>query len=317
MRPVALEANLPDTFYAGAGRIARFRGTDLPDRPEDWIASTTVRYGHTRSGLSSLPDARLLRDAINSDPRGWLGRAEADAGLLVKLLDAGQRLPLHVHPDRRFARSHLASPYGKTEAWLILDAEPGAHVHLGFRRDVEAEELAGWVRNQDVEAMLGATNTVPVTAGDAVLCPAGTPHAIGAGILLVELQEPTDFSIMLETEGFPITPENALLGLPLETALACVTRAATSDERLYGWRTPAPGSLLPADAEPFFRADELAAGATVTGFAVLVVTAGPGMLSGEWGELPLGRGQTVVVPHAAGPCAVSGSARAVACRPAA
>ncbi len=224
--PVVLAPNLPETFYAGSGRLARFRGVDVPDRPEEWIASTTCRFGHDDSGLSVLPDGTTLREAIRADPRGWLGRDDPDPGLLVKLLDTGQRLPLHVHPDRDFARSHLASPYGKTEAWIVLDAAPDAVVNLGFNRPVEAAELDRWVREQDVAAMLAATNAVPIRAGDAVLCPAGTPHAIGAGVLLIELQEPTDFSIMLETEGFPIPPQDALLGLSRQAALSCVTRSA-------------------------------------------------------------------------------------------
>ena len=160
-----------------------------------------------------------------------------------------------MHPDRDFARSHLASRYGKTEAWIVLDAAPDAVVNLGFNRPVEAAELDRWVREQDVAAMLAATNAVPIRAGDAVLCPAGTPHAIGAGVLLIELQEPTDFSIMLETEGFPIPPEDAVLGLSREQALSCVTRVAgVAGSAAAVGRPPAPGSLLPAQADPFFRA---------------------------------------------------------------
>ena len=210
--PVLLAPNLPATFYAGSGRLAAFHDEPLPDRPEEWVASTTRRFGQATSGLSALPDGTTLLDAITAEPNEWLGRSEADTGLLVKLLDAGQRLPLHVHPDRNFARSHLASPYGKTEAWIIVDAAPDAIVNIGFRRAVERDELSRWVATQDVAAMLSATHSVSVRAGDAVLCPAGTPHAIGAGILLVELQEPTDFSIMLETDGFPIDPADARSG---------------------------------------------------------------------------------------------------------
>ncbi len=76
----------------------------------------------------------MLAEAIDADPRWWRGPERADTGVLVKLLDAGQRLPMHVHPDRRFATAHLASPYGKTEAWVIVSARPDAYVHLGFAR---------------------------------------------------------------------------------------------------------------------------------------------------------------------------------------
>ena len=177
-----------------------------------------------------------------------MARYGADPALLVKLLDAGQQLPLHVHPDRGYATEHLASPFGKTEAWIVLEADPGAVMYLGFSRDVEAAELGGWVRDQDVEAMLAVTNRVPVEAGDSLLCPAGTPHAIGAGILLVELQEPTDWSILLQWRGFPLGPDDATLGLPLEEALACVGRRAVGAERLAGLRGAAarPGRRLAA-----------------------------------------------------------------------
>ena len=316
--PLVLAPNLPETFYAGSGRLAAFRGAELPDRPEEWIASTTRRFGsgNTGTGLSVLPDGTTMLDAVAADPQVWLGHGDPDVGLLVKLLDAGQRLPLHVHPDRDFAHSHLASPYGKTEAWIVLDAVPDAVVNLGFSRDVAPGELAAWVRDQDVVTMLAATNAIPVRAGDAVLCPAGTPHAIGAGILLVELQEPTDFSIMLETEGFPIAADDALLGLPFDAALSCVTRAAASATQLQQWRTASPGSLLPPQADPFFRATRASDGDVLRGFAVLVVTDGSGTLSGEWGTTPVGRGVALVLPYGAGPTRAEGSASVVVCAPA-
>lgn len=313
--PVLLAPNLPDTFYAGSGRLAPFRGVDVPDRPEEWIASTTRRFGQEQAGLTVLPDGTTLAQAVAADPLGWLGVSRPDTGLLVKLLDAGQRLPLHVHPDRSFAHAHLASPYGKTEAWVVLDAAPGAVVNLGFARDVGADELADWVRRQDVAAMLATTNEVPVRAGDAVLCPAGTPHAIGRDVLLVELQEPTDFSIMLETAGFPIPPEDALLGLPLDTALGCVRRSAVSPQQIERWRTPGPDSVLQPEAETFFRARHVGDGSAVRGFAVLIVTDGAGTLSGAWGTTAVQRGTVLVLPYAAGPARLSGRASAVLCLP--
>jgi len=318
MEPVVLPANLPETFYRGSGRLAAFRGADLPPWPEDWVGSATARFGQSPSGLTTLPDGRRLADALATDPVGWLGpeRAErfgADPGVLVKLLDAGQRLPVHVHPDRAFARSHLASPYGKSEAWIVLDAAPEASVRLGFARDVGRDELARWVAEQDVTALLGATNEVPVAAGDALFCPAGAPHAIGPEILLVELQEPTDFSVLLEQEGFPVAAEDALLRLPLDVALDCVDRRAYPPERVAELRGARTGSLLPPVADGFFRAELLDRGAAVTGFAVLVVIEGEGELVGQWGTTPVTRGTTLVLPHGAGAARVAGEVRIVAC----
>lgn len=318
VRPIALEPNLPATFYRGGGHLAEFRGRDIEARPEDWIASVTARFGLDPDGRTVLPDGSQLADAIAAEPVAWLGaehvaRHGADPALLVKLLDPGQRLPVHVHPDRAFARSHLSSGYGKSEAWVVLEAGPDAAVHLGFRRGVHMDELARWVSTQDVPALLDVTNRVPVRAGDAIFCPAGLPHAIGADVLLVELQEPTDFSVLLEWAGLPVDPADALLGLSFDDALACVDRTACDPAALRGGEG---GSLLPEAARPFFLAERLAAGLLDPGFSVLIVSAGRGMLSGEWGVLPVARGDAVLVPFAAGACRLTGDAAGVRCRPA-
>lgn len=280
--------------------------------------------------MTRLADGPLLADMIAADPVAWLGtehvaRYGPDPALLVKLLDAGQRLPLHAHPDRGFAATHLASGYGKTEAWIVLEAEPGADVHLGFSRDVTAAELGGWVRQQDVGSMLAATNRVPVTSGDTILCPAGTPHSIGEGILLVELQEPTDWSIMMEWSGFPLGPGDVTLGLPLDVAMACVNRQACSHALLRSLRgrplNGAIGSLLPQAADPFFIAERVGGDGArhlTPGYSVLIVTEGAGALHADAGSpVPLGRGSTVLIPHAAGACTLDGTLKAVRCRPAA
>jgi mannose-6-phosphate isomerase len=342
-----LPANQPETFYRGAGRIAEFRrGSALPDRPEDWVGSVTSRFGLAPSGLSTLSDGRLLAEAIAADPEWWfgpvrggggavgrgLGPERADTGVLVKLLDAGQRLPLHAHPDRRFANAHLASPYGKTEAWVIVSARPGAYVHLGFARDVEAGELARWVTAQQIEQMLEATNKIPVAAGDAILCPAGLPHAIGDGILLVEVQEPTDFSVLLEYEDFGLPDGH--LGLGYDLALQCVDRGAWTPDRLDRLRGPdlhlpqaaapdrllpataASGRLLPAAADEFFAAARVRGGDRLEqGFSILVVVTGEGTLTGEKDDRPLRRGDTLLIPYAAGPLDLNGELDAIRLAP--
>ena len=137
--PMRLAPNPIHRFYRGGPAIARFRGIPLEDdhAPEDWIGSTTTVFGEETLGLSVLEDGRTLRDAVAEDPEGFLGpehvaRFGADTMLLVKLLDAGERLPVHYHPDDDFARRRSFA-HGKTEAWLIVEAKPGAVVWLGFR----------------------------------------------------------------------------------------------------------------------------------------------------------------------------------------
>jgi mannose-6-phosphate isomerase len=297
MQPIELGPNQFPRFYRGGLRISAFRGlpASADNSPEDWIASTTHAHGEDY-GPSRLPDGTPLADAMAASPEEFfepehLARFGPQPEVLIKLLDAGERLPVHFHPDTSFARAHLGSQHGKTEAWVILEAEPGAAVWLGFARDVEEDELARWVDEQDVDAMLGAMNRVGVAPGDEIFAPAGTAHAIGEGILLLELQEPSDLSLLLEGGRF--------LDLPRELALTAVQRHAVGVER-----------GLPPESQRFFRAEWVEGDAPLEpAFSVLVE--GEGSLD----ELAVRRGSTVLVPYAAGACELTGEVRAIRCRP--
>ncbi|MBE9376257.1 class I mannose-6-phosphate isomerase [Saccharopolyspora sp. HNM0983] len=330
--PLPLPANQPRQFYRGGGSIAELRGTDGAAEygPEDWVASTTSRFGFAESGLSPLPDGLLLRDAVQRNPQEWLGAEHIAAfgdstALLVKLLDAGQRLPVHCHPSDRFARQHLGSRFGKTEAWIVVGtAGADPVVYLGFREDVDAATVARWVGTQDSSTMLGALNRIPVRPGDTVHVPAGTPHAIGPGVFLVELQQPTDFSITLEWEGFLSGAEAAFLGLDQETALHTLNRSGLGDATLAelitrtGDRGGARIPLLAESAVPFFRAERLQPGGGIElepSFGVLIALSGHGRLDWSDGSLPLHRGATIVIPHAAEPVRLVGDCTLVHCRP--
>jgi mannose-6-phosphate isomerase len=338
--PVVLGPNQPERFYRGGAGIARFRGTPQPSEyvPEDWVASATEIFGQPGAGLTRLGSGETLRDAIAADPAGFLGpdhvvQYGASPALLVKILDAGERLVVHFHPSRDFAARHLGSRYGKTEAWIILetrqaggDASAG-HVYLGFKRDADPAVIRRWVADQDTSAILDSLNQVPVAPGDTCLVPAGVPHAIGAGITLVELQEPTDFSVLLEWAGFPIDgAKEGHLGLGFDVALTALDHSAWDERRLHALRAPRPGAagrpgvtrLLPAQADPFFRAERVDASAPVTfdpGYAVLVVVSGHGQVAYPTGSLAVQRGATVLVPYAAGPTTLEGDLQALRCRP--
>jgi mannose-6-phosphate isomerase len=337
--PVVLGPNQPERFYRGGAGIARLRGTPQPSEyvPEDWVASATEIFGQPGVGLTRLGSGETLRDAIAADPAGFLGPEHvvqygASPALLVKLLDTGERLVVHFHPGRDFAARHLGSRYGKTEAWIILesrqeggDASAG-HVYLGFKRDADPAVIRRWVADQDTSAILDSLNQVAVAPGDTCLVPAGVPHAIGAGITLVELQEPTDFSILLEWAGFPIDgAKEGHLGLGLDVALTALDYSGW-DERLHTLRAPRPGAaerpgvtrLLPVDADTFFRAERVDASAPVTfepGYAVLIVTSGHGQIAYPTGSLAVQRGASVLVPYVAGPTTLEGDFQALRCRP--
>lgn len=328
--PVLLPPNQFPHFYRGGARIGALRGgPGGPMRPEEWIGSTVTRFGEQRSGLSTLPDGRLLRDAVQADPQTWLGPRHvaafgASTELLVKLLDPDQRLPVHFHPDRSFARRHLGLDHGKTEAWVVLEAPPGAQVGLGFARAMTRAQVLDLVTRRDAVTLLGSLRTVPVAAGDAVLVPAGVPHSIGAGLFVLELQEPTDLSALLEWDGFAVDGErDGHLGLGFPTVLEALRVEPLGDEERTGLvrRAGEPGQraagLLTPRAEEFFRAHRVGDGDPVgAGFAVVLVLEGGGALVAEHADpLQVGRGAAVLVPWAAGRWHLRGGAAAVVCRP--
>lgn len=331
MQPLVLPPNQLHRFYRGGERIAALRGTgsDDPYAPEEWIASMASPFGEPGIGISSLGDGRSVAEAIADDPEAYLGRAHidrfgADVAVLIKLLDAGERLPVHLHPDDAFAKKHLGSARGKTEAWIVVDADPGADVYVGFRDEVTRDALVKWVESQDASEMLGALHRVPVRRGDTVFVPAGTPHAIGEGVLIAELQQPTDFSILLEWEGFAIDgPTAGHLGLGFDIALDAIDMTPWTADDLARARANRPGArsevqtLFPAAADPFFRAERIRPAPTALeqAFSVLLVNAGAAALSGERWTLDIARGDAVLVPHAAGECTLDGGAEVLRCMP--
>jgi len=305
VRPERLTLTRSCRFYQGGLLIDRRRGEAErdTDHPEDWVGSITAANNPGRdepeAGLSRLADGELLRDAIAADPQGWLGPAAATGttGVLVKLLDAAQRLPVHAHPSRVFASEHLGSPFGKTEAWIVLATrEEHADVWIGPREPVDAATYRAWIEAQDLDALLGSLHRVPVRAGDVIYVPAGVPHSIGAGVLIAELQEPTDFSIVCEWQGFPIDPDDTHLGMGWDVALGA-----------FDLRAHKPVRVLPEEAREFFWADDNPSPAGR--FAIWIVTAGEGEIDG----MPARAGDTLAVPAAVDNVRVTGGLEILRC----
>lgn len=340
-QPHRLGSNQVPLYYEGGQRINRFRGLEGRRGPEDWVGSVSAvrpsilpAGADPTTGVSRLEDGTNLRDAIAADAAGWLGAelaAEFDGepGLLVKLLDAGGRLPVHCHPTRALAREKLGSRFGKTEGWVIMEAEPGATIWLGFNRDVEPAELRTWVDRQDVDAMFAAMHRMEACAGDVFYVPAGVPHSIGAGIMLAELQEPTSFSICAEYEAYGLNEAQATLSLGWDDALACFDRRAFEGKRLQLLRprpeaVPVRGDaalwrLFPADAGAFFQAYRArVAGASDLGearFRILVIQSGDGTLVLDAATVPIHAGETWLIPHGAGRLGADGCFEMLICDP--
>jgi len=130
----------------------------------------------------------------------WFHRQDQTApvsALLLKLLFTSEPLSIQVHPDDAFARS-IGLPNGKTEAWYILSALPDARVAVGLKRRLSPDELLASIRNGSVADLV---QWRPVIEGDVVFVPAGTIHAIGAGIVLAEIQQHSDATFRLFDYG--------------------------------------------------------------------------------------------------------------------
>jgi mannose-6-phosphate isomerase len=284
-------------------------------RPEEWIASTTTRFGESVNGLSKLENGQLLRDVIASDAISWLGEKHiakfgASTEILVKLLDPDQRLPVHYHPNISFAKENLHMNHGKTEAWIILDAPAGAKVGIGFKEMMSKADVAAMVANHDSDGLLKSLVFKEVKAGDAVFVPAGVVHAIESGIFVLELQEPTDLSILLEWDGFAVDGDkDGHLNLGFDTALNALrlTPLSMDEERqiitkfdIGGQRS---GGIFNSIANPFFRADYLTQGHVKieSGFGIFLALSGEGVMIFENDQpLEIKQGDAIVIPYCAG-----------------
>jgi mannose-6-phosphate isomerase len=138
----------------------------------------------------------------SSDPVGelWFERAGDDApipALLLKLLFTSQPLSIQVHPDDTFARA-IGLPNGKSEAWYIISAEPGARIGVGLKHRITPQELRTSIRDGSIVELV---QWRPVAKGDVIYIPAGTIHAIGAGVVLAEIQQRSDTTFRLFDYG--------------------------------------------------------------------------------------------------------------------
>ncbi|TMC56737.1 MAG: mannose-6-phosphate isomerase [Chloroflexi bacterium] len=187
--PLLLEPHLRPTPWGGQ-RLAEHLHKPLAAQPvgESWEAfddSTVANGPHAGTRLQDL-----LRHSVR-DVLGEGATGTAPFPLLFKFLDAQQDLSVQVHPDDAHAQALEGYPYGKTEAWYILHAEPGARIVHGFRAGVDEAAVRAALAEHVFADLLAF---VPVQRGDVVFVPAGTVHAVLKGIVLAEIQQQSDIT---------------------------------------------------------------------------------------------------------------------------
>jgi len=207
--------------------------------PEEWIISAvkarnTGREMFSEEGLSFLENSDIsLLSLIQKNSIDTLGEKHykkfgAQTGVLVKIIDSAERLSIQVHPDKKTAKKLFNSDYGKTECWHILDCRMINNekpcVYLGFKPGVTCERWVKLFNEQDTSGMLNSLHRFEVKKGDTFLIEGGVPHALGAGCFLIEIQEPTDYTIRTERitpAGFQISDFMCHQGLGFDTMFDC------------------------------------------------------------------------------------------------
>jgi mannose-6-phosphate isomerase len=302
--PLRLAPRYAEVLWGGK-RLASVLGKSCPsDRAigESWevFGANLITSG----GLAG----RTLDEAARLDGPAILGRrvlAEQDAAdgfpLLIKFIDACLPLSVQVHPDDAYARAHENGSRGKTEAWYIIDAPPGGRLIYGLREGMDAARVARSVAENTLADSLAE---LPVRAGDAVFVPAGTVHAITAGILLYEVQQRSEITYRLYDWG-RVGPDGRPRPLHIEKAIAAI-RFPQPPPRT----TPALRVATPDGARIFLAACRYFALVALEGmiedttdgesFAALSVVNGTARLWWQGGEEQIARGETVVLPAGLG-----------------
>lgn len=237
-KPIFFNQNRVWRVYEGGYLLGDFTGEKEEDTnyPEEWIASVVEAVNDGRDctveGLSIIKGTDItLRELIECYPSETLGVKDS-LGILVKYLDSAIRLPIQVHPDEKFSQRYFHSPYGKTEMWLILKTRENAAIYYGFKEHVTAEEFDRIIERSsyDKGAAVRYINKIEVNPGEVYLVPGRAVHAVGYGCLILEVQEPTDYTIQPEycCGNYKMNDTQRYMGLPKKAAFHCF------DYSLYG-----------------------------------------------------------------------------------
>ena len=306
--PLLLRSSLHETIWGGQ-RLATVAGKRLPLGTvigESWETAidSVVREGplagNTLAEVVDLYGVELIG-----------ARAEAVYGprfpLLAKFLDANQWLSVQTHPDDTYAAQREHGKLGKTEAWYILHAEPGAQLVYGLSRPASSDEVRAAIAQSRLEELL---QYIPARAGDVIFVPPGTVHAIGAGVVLYELQEYSDVTYRLydygrlQANGLPreLHVEEGLAVMRFEpsgpgrvkpVSLALPNAGARGEQRLL------VGCHYFLEEELAFHG-KIAARTAPTSCVVLTAIGGSCEIRTVHGAVELAHGDTAVLPACLG-----------------
>jgi mannose-6-phosphate isomerase len=261
-----------------------------------------------------------LRALVQNRGRELLGPALDRGGpfpLLVKFIDARETLSVQVHPNNEQGQ-RLAGDSGKTETWVIVAAEPGSLIYAGLSEGVTRERFAAAIATGKVEPLL---HHFPARPGDCIMVDAGTVHAIGAGVLLAEIQQMSDATFRVHDWG-RVGPDGRPRQLHLEQAMESIDFARGPVGPLVPESEPTADGILRERLSscPYFALERWKLRAPLTlgsadRFTIVMCLEGAAMVQHAGRELGAGArlafGQTLLLPAAAGACTVTPAPHAV------
>lgn len=242
-----------------------------------------------------------LGELVKSQGEALLGRHAPRSGfpLLLKYLDAKEHLSLQVHPDDRCAAEMGLADPGKTEAWYVVEAEPGSWLWAGFAEPVDRDQVERALRAGEIEGLLHRVEPRP---GDCIFVPAGTVHAIGAGLLVAEIQQMSNNTFRLSDWGRvdkdgnprPLHIDQGVRAIDYSSGPVAPTRGVPTDKSHVESLVHCEQFLLDrwhVEGEEVIEAGDC--------FRIVTVVEGRLAVEGDFGP-PLGRGQTLLLPACLG-----------------
>ena len=335
-------------LYLGGAGIDRLCGIE-PARdsrfPENWIASciegngrayhspghgiSKIRLGNA---LVSFPEY-LEEHAVELLGEKHVRRYGADPAVLVKLLDSAEQLPLQVHPTKADARKYLNSDYGKTEAWIVLATREvngeKPYLLVGFNEQLDPKIFTQECLRGKFERGLGMLNRIEVAAGDVIIIRGGVPHAIGPGVTMVEIMEPSDWVVIPEIEccGVSLNEKQRFMGIDPADAVGMFDFTPLTPEEIRKRYSPYPATLSEtpegrlrslisrSDCELFSAAELTLDGewelVNPDPFAIGIVADG----KLDFGGIELGAGGNFLLPHELKQLKVTGRGRVMLISP--
>ncbi len=229
-KPIFFEKNRVFRVYLGGKLFSDFFNDNSEDcfYPEEWICSSVkaLNEGSTDEfeGISKIKGTDIYFNELLTKEKELMLGDRNGLDVLVKALDSAIRLPVQAHPDKTFSEKYFNSSFGKAESWLVLATRPNAHIFFGFKDGITKEDFENAVNENenDKNAMEKLLNKIPVKTGDVYFIPAKAVHAIGAGCLILEVQEPTDFTIQPERfcGDYKLSDKEMYLSLEKDVALS-------------------------------------------------------------------------------------------------